>query len=287
MQKPQTIKDCIRIGAEWLQRRKVDEALVVVELLAARLCKCGRLELHRCGEQVPQQRFLDAMGRGLRRIAAGEPVQYVLGEWDFRELTLKVDARALIPRPETEQLVELVLKSPRVQELQKPLVVDVGTGSGCIILSLASVMPDGVFVGLDISEQALELARENAVLNKLDSHVYFAQCDGCGEFDPGSVDLLVSNPPYIPSAVVDKLDVRIREHEPRLALDGGADGLNCYRDLLFDAVMVVKSGGSVFFEIGDDQGAAVSAMLEEFGFLDVRVHQDLAGKDRFVTAVQG
>ncbi len=286
MEKPQTLKQCIQAGAQWLQRRGVDDSFVVAELLAARLYGCGRMQLYKHIEEKPEQRILDALGRGFRRVAAGEPIQYVLGEWDFRNLTLKVDKRALIPRPETEQLVDLVLNSDQVKNSEKPLVVDVGTGTGCIILSIAHALKDGVFVGLDISEDALSLARENAELTALSNRVYFAQSDGCGEFDPGSVDILVSNPPYIPSGVVDELEPKIREHEPRLALDGGSDGLNCYRNLIFDAVMVVKPGGALFLEIGDEQGTSVCALLEEFGFADVTIKQDYSGKDRFVIGVQ-
>ena len=287
MNKPQSLKECIQTGAEWLERRKVDDPHVAAELLAARLYGCGRMDLHKYADTKPEPRILDAMGRGLRRVASGEPVQYVLGQWDFRKLTLKVDRRALIPRPETEQLVELVLTSPRLKAVDKPLVVDVGTGTGCIILALAQELGKGVFVGLDISDAALGLARENAELNGLSERVHFALSDGCGEFDPGSVDVLVSNPPYIPSDVVDGLEPKIRDHEPRLALDGGSDGLNCYRDLIFDAVMVVKPGGAVFFEIGDDQGDAVGALLEEFGFTEVEIRKDYAGRNRFAVAVQG
>lgn len=286
MQTPQTLKECIETGAQWLKRRNVENPVVVVELLAARLFNCGRMDLYKLADQIPEKRLLDAMGRGLRRVAAGEPIQYVLGEWDFRDLTFKVDKRALIPRPETELLVDLVLKSKQIRSLDKPLVVDVGTGTGCIILSIASALKSGVFVGIDISEDALTLARENAELTKLSERVLFAHSDGCGEFDPGSVDVLVSNPPYIPSQVVDTLEPKILEHEPRLALDGGTDGLNCYRNLIFDAVMVVKPGGAVFFEIGDEQGAPVSALLEEFGFTEVEIKQDYAGKDRFAIGVQ-
>ncbi len=286
MEKPKTLKQCVETGAQWLKRRNVEDPVVVAELLAARLYGGGRMELYKHAEEKPGQRILDAMGRGLRRVAAGEPIQYVLGEWDFRDLTLKVDKRALIPRPETEQLVDLVLNSKQVENSEKPLVVDVGTGTGCIILSIAHALKSGVFVGLDVSEEALSLSRENAELTGLSDRVYFAQSDGCGEFDPGSVDVLVSNPPYIPSQVVDGLESKIREHEPRLALDGGPDGLSCYRNLIFDAVMVVKPGGAVFFEIGDDQGATVSALLEEFGFANVEVRQDYSGKDRFAIGVQ-
>jgi release factor glutamine methyltransferase len=280
---PKTLRDLIELGDAYLTRHAVSDARGVCELLAARLFKCGRLELFRHAGDVPPERIVEALRRGLQRVARGEPVQYVLGQWDFRKLTLKVDRRALIPRPETEQLVDLVLNSEPLRRVAKPLVVDVGTGSGCIILSLARERPDGVFVGLDISADALALARENAALTGLAERVHFAESDGCGEFDPASVDALVSNPPYIPSHVVDGLERHIRDHEPRLALDGGPDGLAVYRALLLDAVMVLKPGGGVFFEIGDEQGPALRELLEAFGFVDVAVHRDLAGKDRFAT----
>jgi len=278
--------ELIALGDAFLAKQKVPDARVVTELLAARLFKCGRLELYRHLDAIPDERIVDALRRGLQRVAKGEPVQYVLGQWDFRKLTLKVDRRALIPRPETEQLVDLVLKSAQVRANAKPLVVDVGTGTGCIVLSLASEMRDGVFVGLDISPEALTLAKENAALTGFEGRVLFAESDGCGEFDPASVDVLVSNPPYIPSHVVDGLEPHIRDHEPRLALDGGPDGLNVYRALLLDAVMVLKPGGGVFFEIGDEQGPAMRDMLEEYGFTDVAIIRDYSGRDRFATGVQ-
>jgi release factor glutamine methyltransferase len=280
---PKKFSELIALGDAYLAKHKIPNSRVVSELLAARLLKCGRLELYRYADSVPDTRIVDALRRGLQRVAKGEPVQYVLGQWDFRKLTLKVDRRALIPRPETEQLADLVLKSPQVRQTEKPLIVDVGTGTGCIILSLASELRDGVFVGLDISPEALSLAKENAALTGLADRVLFAESDGCGEFDPASVDVLVSNPPYIPSHVVDGLEPHIRDHEPRLALDGGPDGLNVYRALLLDAVMVLKPGGGVFFELGDDQGPALREMLDEYGFTEVSIVRDYSGRDRFAT----
>lgn len=275
-----SLRELIARGDEFLQRKGVPDARVACEWLAARLFKCGRMELYRVLDQPIQPRYQDAMRRGILRLGAHEPLQYVLGEWSFRSLTLKVDARALIPRPETEELVELVLRSEQAKKT-RPVVVDVGTGTGCILLSLAKEMRDGFFVGLDVSPSALALAAENAEAAGLSDRVHFVHCDGCGEFDPASVDILVSNPPYIASAVVDTLDPWIVEHEPRLALDGGPDGLGTIRSFLMDAVMVLKPGGGLFFEIGDDQGPQLSRLLEDFGFVDIRILKDFAGHDRY------
>ena len=282
----QKLSDLISLSSAYLEKHAIAEARSLSELLAARLFNCGRLELYRYLDTVPETRLIDALRRGLKRVANGEPIQYVIGQWDFRKLTLKVDRRALIPRPETEQLVDLVLSSPQLKQAAKPLIVDVGTGTGCIILSLAQEYARGVFVGIDISAEALSLAQENALFTGLNGRVMFAESDGCGEFDPASVDVLVSNPPYIPSQVINTLAPQIREHEPRTALDGGADGLNIYRSLLLDAVMVLKPGGAVFFEIGDEQGPALHDMLTEYGFTNIEIIKDYAGLDRFATGVQ-
>jgi len=281
-----TLAGLVRLGEAFLAQKGIPDACVACELLAARLCRCGKGELHRFLDTAPETRVVDALRRGLQRVAGGEPVQYVLGQWDFRSLTLGVDKRALIPRPETEQLVDLVLRSEVARNTPRPLVVDVGTGSGCIILSLAAEMRDGVFVGLDVSPDALALAQENAARCGLAGRVLFAESDGCGEFDPASVDILVSNPPYIASAAVDRLPPHIRNHEPRLALDGGADGLEVFRAFVLDALMVLKPGGELFFEIADDQGAAMRDLLEGHGFADVRILKDYAEADRFATARQ-
>jgi release factor glutamine methyltransferase len=283
---PKTLCELIELGDGFLARKGIEDSRTVCELLAARLYKCGRGELHHFLDSVPEERLVEAMRRGMSRVAQGEPIQYILGQWDFRNLTLKVDPRALIPRPETELLVDLVLKSETVKKVSKPIIVDVGTGTGCIILSLAKELKDGVFVGVDINPAALSLAQENATRCGLTERVLFAESDGCGEFDPESVDILVSNPPYIPSAVVDKLPKHIRNHEPRSALDGGPDGLGIYRSLLNDAVMVLKTGGELFFEIGEDQGLAMHDMLNAHGFTNTRIHKDYAGHDRFASATQ-
>lgn len=270
----------------YLSAKGVPDARVAAELLAARLLRVGRGMLAGCGEREVDARLLEAMRRGMKRLAAGEPLQYVLGEWDFRTLTLKCDRRALIPRPETEELVSRVLKFLEARDPDRRFVVDVGTGTGAIILSLAKeTRGGGIFLGTDLSEDAIALARENAKLCGLEGKVEFAVADGLDDFDePGVVDAIVSNPPYIESSVCETLDPRVRDWEPRMALDGGVSGLEFYERYLADAFNLLRSGGAVFFEIGDNQGPALSRLMFEYGFEDIAVEKDYAGHDRYASA---
>ena len=271
-------------GCAYLERKGIPSPRVACELLAGRLLNAPRLGLHAFLPLPVGAARAAALRRGLARVAAGEPVQYVLGEWDFRRLTLKVDRRALIPRPETEQLIDHVLAEQALWRNEQPWVVDVGTGSGCIALSLAQERPQARLVAIDSSADALELARENAVRCGLATRVDFRTGSGCGAFQAGSIDAVVSNPPYIASGVVPTLDRWICDHEPLAALDGGPDGLTCIRAITRDAAMVLKPGGCLFYEIGDDQGPAVRDILESHGFADVAIGNDWSGLVRFATA---
>ncbi len=270
----------------YMAAKGVPDARVAAELLAARLLGCARGFVASRLDDETAERFLTAMRRGMRRLVEGEPLQYVLGEWDFRSLTLGCDKRALIPRPETEELVTRVLAHMRRRASAGPqFVVDVGTGTGAIILSLAREFEgEAVFLGTDISEGAIALAKENAARTGLAGKVKFVVMDGLDEFDePGTVDVIVSNPPYIESAVCESLDPRVRDHEPRLALDGGATGLDFYDRYLADAMNLLKPGGAVFFEIGESQGPSVEKLMAGYGFNGVKIERDYAGHDRYAS----
>ena len=287
--KPTVWKDVIRLAADYLERQNVPDSRIAAELLAARLLKCGRGFLVSSMDKVVPETHLEAMRRGMVRLANGEPVQHVLGEWDFRKLTLKCDRRALIPRPETEDLVERVLKHLKSvygdAGAEVPFVVDVGTGSGCIILSLAKEFGKGVFLGTDISAETISLARENATKCGLDGAVKLAVADGLDDFDPESVDVIVSNPPYITTADCETLDPRVKDYEPRNALDGGVSGLDLYERFIGDAMNVLKPGGALFFEIGDGQGEALRALFESYGFTDIKIEKDFSGHDRYASGM--
>lgn len=271
----------------FLDSKGVPDARVAGELLAARLLNIGRGFLSSHLDKDVDERCLEAMRRAMKRLAAGEPVQYVIGEWDFRTLTLKCDRRALIPRPETEELVTRVLKFLETRKAARPFVVDVGTGSGAIILSIAKEYKgEGIFLGTDISADAIELATENAVAANLSERVKFAVADGLDEFDePEIIDVIVSNPPYIESHVCATLDPRIRDFEPMTALDGGVSGIDFYDRYLSDALNILKPGGAVFFEIGENQGELVRKLLFDYGFDSILIEKDYEGHDRYASGI--
>ena len=281
-------REAIRKTGEFLDSKGVPDAPTASELMAARLLGCSRgFLVSHLGKEV-SERHLEALRRGMRRLAAGEPLQYVLGEWDFRTLTLSCDSRALIPRPETEELVSRVLKwlkeNPSDSER---IIIDGGTGTGAIILSLAAEYKgNAAFIGSDISEGAIALAKANAVRTGLSSRVKFVVMDGLDDFDePECVDVIVSNPPYIERAVCETLDPRVKDFEPRLALDGGESGLDFYDRYLADALNILRPGGAVFFEIGENQGEALRELLENYGFSDIKIEKDFAGHDRYASGV--
>lgn len=284
-----TWKEIIAKTSDYLEGKKVPDARVAGELLAARLLRIGRGFLSGEMAKTPSEPQLAALRRAMARLAGGEPLQYVLGEWDFRSLTLKCDRRALIPRPETEELVTRVLNYLNSADhlVSPPLIVDIGTGTGAIILSLAKEFAgEAVFLGTDVSEDAIALARENAAKCGLSDRVKFVAMDGLDDFDePECIDVIVSNPPYIESAVCETLDPRVKDYEPRLALDGGASGLDFYDRYLGDALNVLRPGGAVFFEIGENQGEAVARLMADYGFSDVKVEKDYADHWRYASAV--
>jgi release factor glutamine methyltransferase len=275
--------EILAAGATHLQARRIENPRLIMEMLAARLFGCPRLELPARHGYVPGEKHLAALRRGLGRVAAGEPVQYVVGETEFMGHRFRTDRRALIPRPETEGLVEKVLAADRLWR-GKPAIVDVGTGTGCIVISLALARPDGFYIGLDTSADAVALARENAEALDVADRVALEAADLSDTIEPATLDAVVSNPPYVATGDYAGLPANVRDHEPRAALDGGPDGLEVVRTVVQDAAIVLKPGGFLFLEIGETQATTVSALLRDEGFGGVAVSRDLAGRDRVVSA---
>ncbi len=276
-----TLGELVDAGVAWLRARRVDEPRQQCLWLAGALLSLSRTDLLAAlGRPVPDE-VVARLREGVIRLGAGEPVQYVIGEWDFRLVTLRTDARGLIPRPETEELVQLALDEPRLWEDSAPAICDVGTGTGCIAISLAVERPQCRVTTVDCEEAALSLARENAARCGVADRIRFVHGRGCANAEAGSLDAVVSNPPYIPAAKVDALPRKILGFEPRSALDGGADGLDIVRDVIRDSAIALRKGGWLFLEIGDDQGGPVRAAMEDAGFDPVEIRRDFAGKTRY------
>ena len=281
------IADILTLAAEYLVGKNIENAGLVCKLLMSRLLRCKHLELALRFGEILSEKQLAAMRRGVKRVADGEPVQYVLGQTEFMGHTMKTDKRALIPRPETEELVETVLQCQPLWDKPKPSVIDVGTGCGCIIVSIALARPEGLYIGFDTAAEALDLARQNAVSLGIDEKIAFSDTDLSDSVEPESIDAIVANLPYIPTAEWERLPEHIRDHEPRAALDGGPDGLSAIRVVVQNAAFALKTQGFIFLEIGEDQGQAVTSLLKQTGFEQIDIKQDLAGKDRIVTGTLG
>jgi release factor glutamine methyltransferase len=280
---PKTVNEILRAGADYLAARHVDQPRLACELLVSRLLNCKRLELGLMHDKVLDDKRLEAMRRGVKRVGAGEPLQYVLGQAEFMGHVFKVDRRALIPRQDSETLVEEVLGCKALWEREAPGIVDVGTGSGCIVISLALAHPEAKYLALDVSEEALGLARENAAALGVAGRIAFEKAEVSDAVEPEHCDAIVGNLPYVPTADCDKLPTHILKHEPRPALDGGPDGLACIEQAVQDAAIALKPGGFLFLEIGHDQAARVTEFLQDAGFEDVKVKQDLGRRDRVVS----
>ena len=228
-----------------------------------------------------ENRVLDDTARRLR----GEPVAYITGSWEFYGLPMKVNSDVLIPRADTETLVDAV-KEMLIGHKMDARILDLCCGSGCITCAVGHEMPATKLVAVDLSANALEVCRANVALNRLSTRVICLQADATASppLGIGNFDVIVSNPPYIASAECETLDPRVKDFEPRRALDGGETGLDFYDRFVGDAMNVLKPGGAVIFEIGESQGEALRRMLADYGFRDIQIEKDFAGHDRYASA---
>lgn len=275
-----TYRECYEQGCRTLQAAGIEEAALDARLLLEAVCGTDRNDLLVHGEQPVAPEAEEKYLNWIRQRAEHIPLQQLTGEQGFMGLTFSVNEHVLIPRQDTEILVEEVLK-----ELHDGMrVLDMCTGSGCILLSLLHYSNDCEGLGVDLSAEALEVAGRN-VLKVLTpekaEHAHFLQSDLFEKVE-GKFEIIVSNPPYIASAEVEKLMPEVRNHEPRMALDGTEDGLYFYRRIIEEAGKHLVSSGMLFFEIGYDQGQAVSELMRTEGYCEVQVVQDYAGLDRVV-----
>jgi len=273
--------DVLRRATRYLDAHGVESPRETAEVLLQRVLETDRAGLYSRSEGLSSAEA-KSFGRALCRRCTGEPVQHVTGRQQFRRLELEVRPGVFVPRPETETLAEIGLTA--VDDVRDPVVVDVGTGTGAVALSIKDERSGASVWAIDISPLARDLARRNA--DRLGLDVTVVQGDLLGPLPGdlvGTVDLIVSNPPYVAPDVYDSLPVEVRA-DPELALLGGTD---VHRRLVEDSPRWLRPGGALVVEIGDDQGEEVTAMFVGGGFQEVRVLPDLAGRDRVVTGRRG
>ena len=291
-----TRREAYEYGVEQLEAEGIENADCDIRILLEDLCGVDREELFIQGDKVISRRETEIFMNAVNKRMGHYPVQYITGKQEFMGLTFTVNQNVLIPRMDTEILVEEVMR----QLNDKSRILDMCTGSGCILLSLLYYSNDCEGVGVDISEEALDVAKDNAGRLILDDtfdllfktggmgkkhldedKIEFIQSNLFNDVR-GRFDIIVSNPPYIRSDVIPTLMEEVRDYEPILALDGKEDGLYFYRKIIEKSPDYLNPGGMLFFEIGYDQATDVVALMEKAGFKDVTVVQDYAHLDRVV-----
>lgn len=267
---------------DFFQKKGVESARADAEVILAHALGVQRVMLYARYDQPLAKPELDKIRALVQRRAKGEPVAYLIGEREFWSLSFKVTPAVLIPRPDTEVLVEVALAV--VKNVVEPRIADVGTGSGCIAIALASEKKDARVTAIDRSAAALAIASENVTRHNLADRVTLLESDLLAAVQ-GPFDLLVANLPYVPSSESERLMREVRDHEPKDALFAGEDGLVLIRRLVQDAPRVLKPGATVVLEGGYDQLPRMSALLSEAGFSTPQIRRDYAGHERVVSAI--
>ena len=287
---PPTISFLLGKSTDYLKGRGSTSPRLDAELLLAEVTGMNRVELYINFEQPLNTTEVDHYRELVRRRGKGEPVAYILGRAYFRNLALRVDRSTLVPRPETEHLVEtgLTFLGGLHWSTGPPQVLDIGTGSGAIALAIAAECPAAAVTAVDSNQAALRLAADNARLAGLATRLVFIQSDLFAELDPlHTFDLILSNPPYIASGEWESLPLDVREYEPRESLYGGEDGLDCYRRIIAEAHQFLKPGGCLAFEIGYRQGAELKRLLIDADrYRGISISKDYAGLDRVISALK-
>lgn len=275
---PVTVLDFLRVSAPFLESKGIENPRLNAEWLLAHVLKTDRLSLYLRFDYPLSPAETDRFRELLRRRAKREPVQYLTGEVPFLNLTIHVEPGVLIPRPETEELADRIIRFHR--NFPPAQVLDIGTGSGILAISLASAFPDSTITAVDRSPDALRIARQNAGLAGVDSRIRFLEQDFLTTPIPGTFDLIVSNPPYIPSEECNTLEPEVSQWEPRLALDGGPDGLVFYRKISECLPALLNKPGQLWLEGHRDLMDAVSSCFAD-QLSESEIISDLSGFPRF------
>lgn len=274
-----TVQEILLLSADYLRQKGIENARRQAEDVIADSLEIKRLQLYLLFDRPLTDPELDECRRNLQRRGTGEPSQYIRGEVDFLNCVFKVTPDVLIPRQETEILVDKMIRELSQHDLQGKELWDVCCGSGCIGITLKKHFPQLKVVLSDVSEKALAIAKENAADNKV--QVEFLQGDLLQPFQGCKVNFFVCNPPYIAESEFAELDKEVKDFEPKEALISGPSGVECYERLAKDLPTHLSPGAMVWFEIGHTQGDAIGALFSGKPWVDRRIEQDYSGKDRF------
>lgn len=274
-----TIREVLNWTRGYFEDAGIVQPRLEAEILLAHALDVDRLHLYMAPDKPLTSDERSLYRSVVKERQSGTPLQHVIGEVNFYGLRFRVDRDALIPRSETEELLDQVIKrAPRDRAIR---CLDLGTGTGVIAVCMARYLPQAQVTAVDISPTALEMARENSKLNEVAERIEFIESDWFSNIE-GKFDFIASNPPYIRSGELADLPKEVREHEPSVALNGGGDGLEKIRSIAAGLRMYLQPDGVVLMEIGHEQGKCVKKILESIELVGVSVERDMAGKDRFV-----
>lgn len=280
-----TVLEAIQKTADFFEPKGVDSPRLQAELLLAHVLRLPRMKLYLNFDRALTTAEVDAFRELVRRRAQREPLQHLLGTVNFCGLELACTRDALIPRPETETLAQLAWEFLNQHPPPTPTAFDLGTGTGCLAVTLAVKCPRAHVTAADISPAALALARDNAARHSVADRIQFLESDGFAALAPEAhFDLIVSNPPYIATDEIATLQPEVRDHDPRPALDGGADGLDFYRRLANEGAARLNPGGKLMVEFGEGQAPALEKIFTAQNWIVEAVRQDYSQRDRFLLA---
>ena len=278
-----TVLEVIKLSTEYLQKKGVESPRANAEILLAEILECKRLELYLSFDKPLAENEVQMYREFIRKRGLRIPLQYIIGNVEFYGLKFIVNENVLIPRPETELLVEKIIsESDKSANLK---ILDIGSGSGNISLSIAKNLPNSNVVGIDISDGALEVAKLNAELNTLQKNIEFKLFDIMnGDLNSlGKFDLVVSNPPYVSENDYENLEPELKNYEPKIALTDNSDGISFYNHIIEASDQLFSSRGKIYFELGMDQFTQVKKFFEQKGFINITVTKDYSGIDRIIS----
>lgn len=283
-----TVLEVIQRSAPFLEQKGVESPRLQIELMLAQVLRMPRLKLYLNFDRVLVEPELVALREMVKRRAAREPLQHILGSTSFCGCEIKSSRAALVPRPETELLAERAWQFLSALNSQPATVLDFGTGTGCLAIAIARNAPQAQIHALDVSGEALALAKENSAANALADRITFHQGDGFAAVPKGlAFDLIVSNPPYIATAEIATLEPEVRDFDPRAALDGGGDGLDFYRMLGREARFFLKPGGVLLAEFGDGQAEDLKKIFSAENWIVEEIIADYSARPRILMTRSG